>query len=625
MSTSGPIQIYFTLVILHQSDEEKNDLIAQLIYENEGFSNVIFDVSMRKRESKVEKKQQLSSKLFNSFLSKNKENKNNNNSSSIFSEIINLNNKSEHKEVDIFNQSDVDCGEVWSFQSFINYAKFIAKVKGIGPFLIYKVYNKNENIVLPSFAAEHPLCSRVIIVTDAADVSSMPEFVLKKYLSEHFRWKFMNKSKEEARTFLTESQDGTFSCSIKSAKNGTRYASEKFYSLRKTSKKNDKDDASEAVIKAKPGDKDSKYNRYNFSYFEFYSWNSAEDKYLKLIRRILKDPAPIKLDRTGTGTKSIFAPSISFKLYRMSFLQTSFNDDRSTVSSSTGDDNEVINKIKSLSPKIHRRYRAILPLLTTKTVLFKSIYEELLWFLSGDTDAKNLAAKGVNIWNANSSKEALNNLPEPMKSYQEGQCGPIYGHQWRNFNSEGIDQIKNIIHLLKTDPTSRRMVLTAWNPAQLNKMCLPPCHILSVFYTKKSKKGDTRSGRSSTSITSKTEDSILGLYCHLTMRSSDVGLGLPFNIASYSLLTHMLALCAGMRARQLKITMVDCHIYQNHIISLEEQLLRPPIKTFPQIMLSEKIAQKVLDCSLSIDDFDSDDIKINNYFPDPFIKMKMAV
>lgn len=531
MSKCG--KIYYTLVIFTGPKVDR-DIVFDL-YEKSGHSNIIFDVTMPS---------------------------------------INIAEGVEIKRVDISNISGVDFLSAWCFKSFINYVQFITKVRDCGPFLLYNVNNVNNTSSKKlAHIIEHPLCSRIIFIstTNGGDENSSlyrdwpemlsnliqttnlsdPAALYKEYFAEAGRWKFMDKTEDTARQFLIRSQGSAAECSVTAASIGTRNASNKYYN----------------------------FDKKNVNCVQFYSSNPTEERYLKLIEKIIVSPAPIKKDRTGTGTKSLFAKSFSSKLYRMTLISG------------------------------HRSYRAILPLLTTKNVFFKSVYEELLWFLRGESNAKLLSARGCNIWNANASREALDKLPAPICDYEEGECGPIYGHQWRNFNSAGIDQIENIIHLLKTDPTSRRIVLTAWNPAQLHLMALPPCHILAVFYTKAAKK----------------DDQPRGLYCHLTMRSTDCGLGLPFNIASYSLLTHMLALCSNMRAKRLKITMVDCHVYSNHIEGLSEQIRRDTSKTFPPLALSDKIAKKIIEGVITIDDFDSDDIYPIDYYPDASIKMKMAV
>lgn len=198
------------------------------------------------------------------------------------------------------------------------------------------------------------------------------------------------------------------------------------------------------------------------------------------------------------------------------------------------------------------------PLLTTKKVFFRGIVEELLWFLRGSTDANELKNKNVNIWNGNSSREYLDSIG--LNNYREGELGPVYGWQWRKFGKKygdqdtdeghmGSDQLKTILTELLKDNNSRRAVLSAWNPQDLDKMALPPCHILYIF--------------------NKTND---GLSCLLTMRSSDLFLGLPFNIASCALLTIIIAHILHIKASKISISICDAHIYMEHIEQVKTQI-----------------------------------------------------
>lgn len=194
------------------------------------------------------------------------------------------------------------------------------------------------------------------------------------------------------------------------------------------------------------------------------------------------------------------------------------------------------------------------PILTTKKVSFKNIYGELLWFLKGQTDAKLLEKDNINIWKGNSSREFLDS--HGLYHYADGECGPIYGWQWRNFNATypnkeylGVDQLRFIIEEIKKG--SRRAVLSAWNPSQYHEMALPPCHILYIFYVNNGE-----------------------LSCHLTMRSSDTFLGLPYNIASTALLTHILAKVTGLIPNEICIAVCDAHLYTEHIEVAKEQIKR---------------------------------------------------
>ena len=286
-----------------------------------------------------------------------------------------------------------------------------------------------------------------------------------------------------------------------------------------------------------------------------------EYQYLNLIRKILKK-GERRTNRTGVDTLSVFGEQLRFDL------------------------------------------RKHFPLLTTKKVFWRGVVEELLWMLRGETDARDLQGRGVHIWDGNSSREFLDNLG--FEDREEGDCGPIYGWQWRRFDeyyfgaeklqgfgSHGTDQIKKIVSLLKKEPKSRRIVLTAWNPAQIGEMVLPPCHMMSVFQVSNNEE----------------------LSCHMLMRSTDVTLGLPFNIASYALLTHILAKMTNLKVGSLVISLSDAHIYTNHLEAIKKQLDRIPRK-MPQL-------------SINIDRSDAaeyvfTDFDLENYSPHPTIKMDMV-
>lgn len=245
------------------------------------------------------------------------------------------------------------------------------------------------------------------------------------------------------------------------------------------------------------------------------------------------------------------------------------------------------------------------PLLTTKRVFWRGVVEELLWMCRGETNAKLLAAKGVHIWDDNTSRQFLD--ARGLKDYPEGALGPGYGFQWRHFGAayrgpdadykgQGVDQIANIIHQLRTDPFDRRMILTAWNPADLPKMAMVPCHCMAHF----------------------TVTSEMKLNCMLFQRSADWGLGVPFNIASYALLTHMLAFLTGREVGELVYTTGDTHIYLDHLEPITDQLCRAP-KPFPRLTVS---GDKRIEC---IEDFTFENFTLYGYEPYEAIKMKMAV
>jgi thymidylate synthase len=243
-----------------------------------------------------------------------------------------------------------------------------------------------------------------------------------------------------------------------------------------------------------------------------------------------------------------------------------------------------------------------IPLLTTKKLAWKICLKELLWFIQGKTDNNLLNDEKVHIWDANGSREFLDSRG---LNYQVNDLGPVYGHQWRHFNAEyvdcktdytnkGVDQLQNIIDSLK-DPKerySRRLVMSAWNPHQLDEMALPPCHVLAQFNVSRGNK----------------------LSCSLYQRSGDVGLGVPFNIASYSFLTHILAKHCDLEAYEFVYFLGNSHIYDDHIDLLKEQILRTPYE-FPTIEIKNKYDD--------INDYKVDDIVINNYNSHGLIKMKM--
>jgi thymidylate synthase len=242
-----------------------------------------------------------------------------------------------------------------------------------------------------------------------------------------------------------------------------------------------------------------------------------------------------------------------------------------------------------------------IPLLTTKKVAWKTCLKELIWFINGSTDNKILKSQNVKIWNGNSTKEflELNNLP-----YEEDDLGPVYGHQWRHFNAKysnsiedytgkGIDQLQNVIDILKDEDkrTSRRIILTAWNPEQINEMALPPCHILAQFNVVNNK-----------------------LSCSMYQRSCDVGLGVPFNIASYSFLTHILAKHCDLEAGDFYYHLGNTHIYDDHIEQLKLQVKNKPFE-FPKINIKNKRD--------NINDYTMNDVEITNYNCHQQIKMEM--
>lgn len=288
--------------------------------------------------------------------------------------------------------------------------------------------------------------------------------------------------------------------------------------------------------------------------------NVQEMQYLETIRRII-DTGYKREDRTGVGTLSIFGTQMRYSLR----------------------DN-------------------IIPLLTTKRVFFRGVAEELLWFIRGSTNAKDLQAKNIHIWDGNSTREFLD--ASGFIDRQEGDLGPVYGFQWRHFGAkyktcyddytgEGIDQLSEVINRIKNNPNDRRIIMSAWNPIDIPEMALPPCHCLAQFFVANGE-----------------------LSCQLYQRSADMGLGVPFNIASYALLTHMIAHVTGLKAGELVHTTGDTHVYLNHIEPLEEQLRRVP-KPFSTLHFKRNVQ--------TIDEFQFEDFEIRGYDPYPTIKMEMAV
>ena len=239
-----------------------------------------------------------------------------------------------------------------------------------------------------------------------------------------------------------------------------------------------------------------------------------------------------------------------------------------------------------------------IPILTTKKTAWKTCLKELLWFIRGKTNNNLLRGQGVHIWDGNSTPEFLKS--RNLSHYSEGELGPIYGHQWRHFNAkwegdedytgDGVDQLQQIIDALK-DPkqrTSRRLIMSAWNPCQLDEMALPPCHILCQFNLHDGNK----------------------LSCSMYQRSGDFPLGIPFNIASYSFLTHLIAKHCGLEAYEFVHFVGNCHIYEDHVEPMKEQITREP---YPIKQVRENIS-----------DYQLDDFEIHNYQSHDAIKMKMV-
>ena len=296
-------------------------------------------------------------------------------------------------------------------------------------------------------------------------------------------------------------------------------------------------------------------------------------QYLDLLTRI-KTEGVVKSDRTGTGTKSVFGHQMRFDL-------------------SQG-----------------------FPLLTTKKVFLKGIIHELLWFLNGDTNIKYLVDNGVHIWDNDAYRyynelcvkegvlpvameeflrAAQEGIESPIEGYKFGDLNHVYGYQWRSWprpNGEAIDQIQQTVDLLKNNPDSRRIIVSAWNVADVEKMALPPCHTLFQFYVADGK-----------------------LSCMLYQRSADTFLGVPFNIASYALLTMMMAQVCGLEAGEFVHTLGDTHLYLNHMEQVDEQLSRTP-RALPKMRINPDVK--------SIFDFKYEDFELEGYDPYPTIKAPMS-
>jgi thymidylate synthase len=249
------------------------------------------------------------------------------------------------------------------------------------------------------------------------------------------------------------------------------------------------------------------------------------------------------------------------------------------------------------------------PVLTTKRIPWKSAIKELLWFMRGDTDSKKLSAEGVKVWEANTTREFLDN--RGLHNYPEGDVGALYPWQFRHFGApyincetpsaeKGFDQIAYVLDLLKNDPFSRRICMSTWNASQISQMVLPPCHgSFIAFYVEEN-------------------NGIKYLSCHVTNRSQDMGLGVAWNIIHYTVLTYIFAKKCGMSPKELTISIGDGHVYSNHVEALKLQLQRTP-RVAPALHLSDSIIEK------DFEDITIEDFELVGYFPHPSISMPMAV
>jgi thymidylate synthase len=281
----------------------------------------------------------------------------------------------------------------------------------------------------------------------------------------------------------------------------------------------------------------------------------SERAYLDLLKAVLEQGKP-RADRTGTGTRALFGGQLRFDL------------------------------------------RSSFPLLTTKKVHLKSIIHELLWFVRGETTVQPLKAVGVSIWDEWATAEQTARFGR-----NEGDLGPVYGHQWRNFGAtrrpdgtyerDGFDQLARVVRDIRENPMSRRLLVTGWNPREADQVALPPCHTLFQFHVQDGE-----------------------LSCHLYQRSGDVFLGVPFNIASYALLTMMMAQASGLKPGDFVHSFGDVHLYNNHVDQAREQLAREP-RPFPRMKVNPE--------RKNLFEFQYEDFTLEGYDPHPAIKAPVAV
>lgn len=314
-----------------------------------------------------------------------------------------------------------------------------------------------------------------------------------------------------------------------------------------------------------------------------------EQRYLNLCSYVLRQP--LHPNRTAVQTRSVFHETLKFSLAQTDFAKP-------------------------------EGFRRIMPLLTCRRLSWKTVVTELLWFLRGETNVEFLNRHGVHIWDANSTAEFLKSRG---LDYPPGELGPIYGAQWRNFG--GIDQIKYVIEQLKANPWSRRLVVSAWNPPELHRMALPPCHYSFQFictplggekwiedtaHINADGRGDPRPAP------------VPVLNCLVNMRSADLPLGVPFNIASYALLTHIVSLLTGIRPGRVSISMGDCHIYETHVPQVREIIRRSTNGAFPELVIDLPAGSP----PLTIDDiceFAPDKFLLIGYNPREAMRLKMVV
>lgn len=318
----------------------------------------------------------------------------------------------------------------------------------------------------------------------------------------------------------------------------------------------------DSAVSAKDDNKDTMVE---YCYFRRSKFLSGERAYLLALDEIIRNGIK-RDDRTGTGTRSLFGLNFRYDL-------------------SNGQ----------------------LPLFTTKKVFYKGILKELLWFISGSTDVNKLIDEGVYIWDGNTTREFLDNVG--LRHLRERDAGAIYGFQMRHFGADyvscdtdyhgkGFDQLEYVLNEIRTNPNSRRIIMNLWNPPDLKKGCLPPCHVLYQWFIDPEERT---------------------ISCSLYQRSGDMGLGVPFNVASASLLTYMIGSLTGYEPKELIHTIGDAHVYENHIEGLKKQIKRTPMP-FPKIKLATHVNEYT-----KLEDFKFDDFELVGYMSWPGIKMRMAV
>jgi len=303
-----------------------------------------------------------------------------------------------------------------------------------------------------------------------------------------------------------------------------------------------------------------------------------ELQYLTLLKDLMATGSLRQAERTGVGTLAKFGAQCRYQLHRA----------------------------KTDAP--------VLPLFTTKAVSFRQVWAELFFFLQAKSHVVWLQERKCPIWNANASRAYLDSVG--LRHYPEGQLGPVYGAQWRHFGGRylgaspttgdslyapeqpGIDQLQHVIKALRTSPESRRHLVVAWNPTDLPHMALPPCHVLFQFFAETDDEGQR------------------WLSCQMYQRSADMGLGVPYNVASYALLTHIVAHLTGRRAKEFIHVLGDYHVYLNHIEAIKVQVERQPLP-FPTLSLRKELKE--------LDDLHYEDVVLGPYDPHPALKMPMAV